>query len=261
MNCNRKYSVYIDSSKRSENIGASNFEATSTSEFKYTINLPRGNKYSKVAVLQLEFPKSYYMIDSTNNSITLNEISFSEEIITIPSRNYTATQFATQLQTLLNTASAAPGMGTQTYTVTFDNTVGKFIITNTTGGTEFNLIDMNVSLLRYLGFPDGQPGNSSPISSSNVLTSTNVVNLQRYNSLYLRSNIVDEGRNGNVLQEMFMRNTNDFDLLSIQNNHSLNWKKCVQMDDQLYDFYITDINNKAVNLNGGEICVSLLFSE
>jgi hypothetical protein len=243
MNCNRKYSVYIDSSKK--------VETSTSSDFKYTINLPRGNKYSKVAVLQLEFPKSYYLIDSTNNVLVLYNAG-SEFIgnVTLDIGTYTVTTLAAELQTKIRGEYFA-GM-----IVTFNSKTGKFLFDG--DGFDFGIkITSDPSLSRILGLNYDE----LVLSSSDVLPSQNVVNLQRYNSLYLRSNLVDEGRNGNVLQEMFMRNTSDFDLLSIQNNHSLNWKKCVQMDDQVYDFYITDIDNKVVDLNGGEICVSLLFSE
>lgn len=249
------YSVYIDSENRDSN-------SASPSNFKYTINLPRNNNFKKVAVLQCEFPKSYYMLDTSNTpslDFTVTYDPAGTPVVFACSitgnRVYTADQLATELQTQLN---ADNGTG-DVYTVTFSDTTGKFTFTNDTG--DFNFVFTSAggdtSLAKYLGFDLGTTYTSIGFS----LTSANVVNLQRYNSLYLRSNIVDEGRNGNVLQEMFMRNIADFDLLSINNAHALNWKKCVQMDDQTYDFVITDKDNKAVELNGGHVCLSLLFSE
>ena len=44
------------------------------SDFSYKINFPDENKYTKVSLIDISIPKSYYMVNNGKNQFTRNEI-------------------------------------------------------------------------------------------------------------------------------------------------------------------------------------------
>src|SRR5690554_6423581 len=81
----------------------SNLDNGTHSKFSYKIDM-KGAVYNKMCLLQAIIPKSYYMIDSGNNTFVLDE-GGQEATITIPVGNYSRESFMNKLTTLLNNAS------------------------------------------------------------------------------------------------------------------------------------------------------------
>ena len=108
-----------------------------------------------------EIPISFYNVNSSNNTFIYHLISSGvESSITIPIKNYTATQLLTVLNSLLSSLSVSGTYDEQTNRYTF------------TGSADFKL---KGNAFRLLGLiPDAVTYN---LSSSNVLISPSMINL------------------------------------------------------------------------------------
>ena len=72
------------------------------SDFTYEIDfMGESSKYTNVVVLSATIPKSYYLIDDTNDTFTLNEDT-GNKTITITHGNYDIDSFRTELTTKIN---------------------------------------------------------------------------------------------------------------------------------------------------------------
>ena len=234
----------IDSAQRST--------GTKISNFRHATLLPRDYDFDRVTCLQAEIPKAYYMLEDDIGFAAVEDPSGGAVVLAVTiagGRNYTAAQLATALQDALDAASIVGG-NSYTYTVTFDANSGKYTIVISTG--EFDITPNNVTedqenLFKYLGFTiDGTPRTS--VSSS--LTSDNVVDLQRHNVLYIRSNISNNSGDdilaaiyvgSSIDLSMIRWNTPDGRLYSVGLNNNV--ASCSQ-------FSLTDANNKEINMNG-----------
>ena len=123
---------------------------TTTDFFNFTLTLESA-----------EIPISWYNVNSSNNTFIYHLISSGVETsITIPVKNYNATQLLTVLNTLLSSLGLIVSYDEQTNRYTF------------TGSAEFKL---KGNAFRLLGlFPDALTFNQS---SSNILVSPSMINL------------------------------------------------------------------------------------
>jgi hypothetical protein len=216
----------------------------SSSNFQYQLYLPRNMNYQKVSVLRCSFPKTYYMIDSTNNSFTLTDSGGPFTITLDADRNYTSSQLATELKTKMDAASA------DTYTISLDGNNGKWTFANGTGDFTMDLSG-NDDLAKYLGLSAG-----ANVSTASSLTSTNVANLQRYETIQLHSSICRNGLN-DVLAYLNPRDTADFDVLNFDPDFK-EPRLIHNPETNLHNFSLTDSLGRAINLNGGTVQLSLL---
>ena len=123
---------------------------TTTDFFNFTLTLESA-----------EIPISFYNVNSSNNTFIYHLISSGvETTITIPVKNYTATQLLTVLNTLLTSLSLVVAYNDQTNRYTF------------TGSADFKI---KGNAFRLLGLiPDATTFNNS---SSNILVSPSMINL------------------------------------------------------------------------------------
>ena len=123
---------------------------TTTDFFNFTLTLESA-----------EIPISWYNVNSSNNTFIYHLISSGVETsITIPVKNYNATQLLTVLNSLLSSLGLVVSYDEQTNRYTF------------TGSAEFKL---KGNAFRLLGlFPDALTFNQS---SSNILVSPSMINL------------------------------------------------------------------------------------
>ena len=150
---------YVDSDYR---------KSGTSSNFLYDLP-PRD--FDSVAVISANVPKSYYLIQSVNNTITFTE-NGTPRTLTVPAGNYSVYDFITVLKSLLNT-------GALVYDITYNKYTAKLTFT-ATGGT-FNSLSFpaNSSLYRQAGFDY----DSVNLVMGNSLTSKNVVLFQLTNIL------------------------------------------------------------------------------
>lgn len=192
-------------------INSTNRRSGTDSDFTYQIIMPPEAKYDRVCILQACIPKSYYLIQS-NETFQLTE-NLTTVLISIPNGNYTRKSFATTVQGLLN-ANSPNGY---TYAITYPSSssvgdTGKYTFTVTNNGgiqpilTFLTTNDVNV----HLGFNTG----ANPFVG-NTLVSTNVINLQKETTLFIHSDIVNNGQD-NILQEVFGTTEQDYGTIIFQ---------------------------------------------
>ncbi len=220
--------VYVSSKNRLQGT-SSNFTINLTSQIR------NPNQYDRLSLLSFSCPKSYYLINSTNNIFTVNENGVITTI-TLPVGNYSYTTMTTQLATSL------AGL-TNSYTITNSYLTGKFRFVATPAAVQPIFTFGTNSPYAVLGFD---------ISSTNTFTagalvSTNVVNFQLTNTIQLMSNIVDK----NLLATIIPDNV-DFSTLSYNEVNSIfASKQLVGTNITNANFYLIDgITGQVLDLNG-----------
>ena len=154
------------------------------SDFLYQFEMPADVKFDHVCVMQACIPKSYYLIKA-NETFTLTEDAKSVNI-SLPVGNYTRKSLASTVQGLLT--SLSPNGYTYTVTYPTSSTVpdtGKYTYTvSNNSGVQpvFTFVTTN-DLFDHMGFASGSTNNFV----ANTLTSTQVINLQKENTLYIHS--------------------------------------------------------------------------
>lgn len=233
------FHIYIDSHNR--------LSGTDTN-FTYSIAFPTGIIYDRVVLLNAIIPKSYYLINSRNNTFTLRE-NTTDVTITIPVGDYLLNTFRTVIQGLLNTNSP----NGWTYTVTYPNintqaNTGKYTF-NVSGnsGSQPSIIITN-NLYEQFGFNR----NSTNTFVSDTLTSVNVIKLQVEDRLLINSNIV-QGKSQIdtcVLQEINAAPSPDFSTIVYQCTAPEHYSKPLNYGQNVYDFSITDEDGQVLDTNG-----------
>jgi hypothetical protein len=227
------------------------------SNFSYEIKLPAGNNFDRVVCLQASIPKTYYLVQSPGNTITLTEDG-KDAKITLPEGNYGVESLKTVLATQL-TAESKASLNSYTYTITSPDefkTTGTGKLTFTVSGNGLiqpiiNLTDSN--LYEILGFNE----NSINQFTANSLTSPNVINLQKESTLYIHSDICQDNES-NVLQELFASNNPDFTSVVYNcTNADLYAKKLTNNRSNIFNFQLLDENDREIHLNGGNMVFTL----
>ena len=225
-----------------------------TSEnFSINLNLEKNQNFKSVSVEDVQFLKSYLMVDSTNNTFSVTEdtgpLTFSVTIV--PERNYSATQLATELAERLIARSASHG-NSYNYTVAFNPDSGYFLIGTGAGG-DFTLnFSSNAKLGQYLGFTA-----TTHESTANSVLSVKSADLQRYNNIQIRSTLCRNGRD-NVLVQVPIRDVEDGDIINYQ-PITRQYRGVQNADSDTHTFIVTDVNGASIDLNGGSIQFELVF--
>jgi hypothetical protein len=216
------------------------------SDFLYKIDIPKDSKYDKVCCLQMSIPKSYYLIKSGEYFI-LQEDGKQAQIY-VGAGNYTRKSFATILASAL-TFFSPNGL---TYTVGYDTLstsvdTGKYKFQHNSLTIQAGLIfDGTNDIYEHMGFDN----NSNNKFTFSTLISKNVINLQRESTLYLHSDIVNNG-NDSILQEVFATTTSDYSSIVFQQMDVEAYSKDITTNtNNVYRFYLSDENDKAIDLNG-----------
>ena len=224
--------------------------AGSISNFRHPTALPRDYDFDRVTCLQAEIPKAYYMLD-TDATFSLVEAtgSVTTTVTIAGGRTYTIGDLTTTLKTALDTASAS-GANTFTYTVSFSTNTGKFTITASSGDFSFTFnttSESNKLISKYLGFAEGV---ATASSASSILISLNVVDLQRYDVLYIRSSLVNNGGD-DILATIYVGSHIDLSMIAYVTPDAT--RHAVGLNDNVpscSDFSLTDENGKLINMNG-----------
>lgn len=232
--------------------------------FTYPITLPKNAVCDSVAVLQGSFPKSYYLVRSQRNTLTLTEGAMSATI-TVPVGNYNINSFRAVLTALL-TAGSPNGW---VYAMSQPNTAtsastGKYTFTVTgNGGVQPAITFPTTSLIyQQCGFAY----NSTNTFVANSLTSIYVVNFNSAIGMVVKSDLIDNTsgdlkHGGAVLQEVYNFNTSDFSNVSFQNSNVLFTAKRLKSGGlpESANFSIHDTDDIQLDFNGGSCNFSLVF--
>lgn len=223
--------------------------------FTYTIQLYANDNFDRATVMQVEIPKSYYLIQANANTFTLTQ-GVTVTTITIPIGNYSRRSFQTTIQTLLNTAATGGRLFTVSWPAVSQPNTGKYTFSCTdVSGIEPILTFADSNVAECMGFNR----NSTNQFSSFILESTNVINLQLENTLYLHSDLCSNGID-DVLQEIYCTNepTNSF-ITWLNPDPDTYSKKLVTNAKNNYRFMLTDEFGKPMQLNGIDMQITLLL--
>jgi hypothetical protein len=150
-----------------------------------------------VKILEAQIPVSWYVFNSVNNTFVITETTGGAKTITIPVGNYTASQLATSLSTIMTPGSAGTNA---TYTVTYDaNLTHKFTFASNsttnvftfTFGAGYNVPGVqpnsgNKNPRLWIGFPPGDTV-SSVQPTNQTIVSPNVALVSGANYIYVNS--------------------------------------------------------------------------
>ena len=218
----------------------------SASNFLYAVDIPNGSKFDTCCVLSMTIPRSYYLVrDGYNRAkITIDGVS---NMIEVPPGNYNLNNFATLLLALL-----AP-FGT--FTMTFSTITGKYTYGYTGAATTVAFVFEDPSRLGHqMGFDEVSENHFN----SGALQSANVVNFVSTSTLFLHSDMVDDGTS--ILQEVYADNSIPFSNLvyncKVPGMYS---KRMKNSKSTVFSFSLCDEHDKEVDLNGHDICVTLLL--
>ncbi|GAM17134.1 hypothetical protein SAMD00019534_003090 [Acytostelium subglobosum LB1] len=173
---------YVNSLNRSS--GTISHFTTSLETYEY-------DEFDRVAVLQACIPKSFYTVPRNRNTFTLIEYDVSA-LITVPVGNYSRLSLQDTITSLLNAASP----GKYTYSITWPTSKQP-----NTGKYTFLCED----LFHHLGFEQ----DSTNYFVDGALVSTNVIDLQIENILYIHSDLCSNGSD-DVLQELVSKTKKTF---------------------------------------------------
>jgi hypothetical protein len=197
-------------SKRLYYIDSHNRVSGTHSDFQYQLEY-KNDEFDHCVILQATIPKSYYLVQSGNNTFQLQE-GTSTVTITIPIGNYSRLSFQNQLQSLLNSSSP----NSYTYTISIPNTfstgdTGLYTYTVSGNGSIQPSFIIGNYLYEQLGFNP----NTSIQFSGNSLVSINVVKFQLEDSIFIHSDIATNGID-DILQEILSVDTSDYSNITLR---------------------------------------------
>lgn len=224
------------------------------SNFSYQLEY-NNEDFDHCVVLQASIPKSYWLIQNGENTFVLDEIS-NQVTITMPVGNYSRSSFAYQLQYQLNTYSP----NGWTYQISIPNSsmtgdTGLYTWTVTgNGGVQPRFIFTD-----YLYEQFGFEPNSSYVFTADTLTSINVVKFQLEDSIFIHSDIANNGID-NVLQEILgVQNTDYANIIYVCPDVEAYAKPITTKNNNIYHFQLTDEDGAEINLNGQNIVFTLML--
>lgn len=247
-----KYIEYVNSKDRT---------TSSVSSSDFTVKLSRSyNNIRSIELLGYNMSNTIYTINSSNNKLHFVEYSipdYTDVTITIPQKNYSASQLATELTTLM-TSNSTIGMS---YNVSYDNQTLKYTFTGTPvslGETfyfDFNNVSNNCAI--ELGFPENYTG-----TSGTTITSPNIIRLDK-TFILMETDILNDiqgGSNGS--------GTCSF-MLQLPPNGTTQFYYTEVIEHQLMGIYninqikikLKDFKNKVVDMNGSDNIFILQFSD
>jgi hypothetical protein len=187
------------------------------------------------------------MVQANQNTFTLSENGV-ETTITIDIGNYNRLNFKSTLQTLLTNnssqsyvyavsipSSSVADNGKYTFTVSNNSTIQPSFIFSSTN-----------NIYELMGFERG----STNVFTANTLESTNVIKLQKEDTIYINSDLVG-GNHNNILQEIYSHNAADYDnIVFVNNNVELYSKHINGSNNNVYRFSLTNEDDIHIDLNG-----------
>lgn len=186
-------SLEINSRKRSKGT-IEDFVTRLSHQIKFS---QKDNKSYYMRLENILIPNSYYDVNATNNVFRVIETAGTFNV-TIAPGNYTISELLTELETGLDTGSAASG-DTNTYTLVYDDITNKVDITFVAGGTSTIDTIANGSTLSFLlGFSKQDTATITGGDTTNVLvagvatTAPNCVDLHTISYILVESSLTSQ---------------------------------------------------------------------
>jgi hypothetical protein len=220
--------VFVSSSNRLGGT-SSNFSINLSNQIK------QFNNYDTVSLLLFACPKSYYLINSSNNTFTVNE-NGAITTITITSGNYNFFTLGIELQTRLASCS-------WTYVVTALTLTDKYRFSVSSNSGIQPIFSFTSSLAgKIIGFES-----TTYTFTTDLLTSYNVANIQLTNTLQLCCDFVQKS----VLSTIIPNAPNNSTILYSEYNSTYTSQPLTKTNFTSANFYLLDGNTGSpIDLNG-----------
>ncbi len=244
-------------SKRVYYVNSINRTSGTTENFSYLLQIPQSEEFNRVVVLNVSIPTTFYLIQDGFNTFIMREDGV-DRTITIPVGNYSAKVFANVLVPLLN--ATAPLGWVYSMTIPNSNTAastGKITYSVTGNSTQPSIVTSD-NVNEQLGFSS----NAVSTFEDNKLVSTTIVNFSGESTLYIHSNIANDGAT-DVLQEIFTTNSDSLSYIAWQCLTPEMYSKPLQTNQaNVFQFSLTNEKREILNLNGVNMQITLcLFKE
>lgn len=242
-----KYTYHVNSALRSS--GDSNYD------FRYQFNVSPQANIDSICLLDAQIPKSYYVVQQEFDTFVLSEDGV-EVTITMDDGNYNRKNFASNLVSKLNNASP----NGFTYNITYDNSstadTGKYYYTvnNTSVPILFKFPAQN-TIYAQMGFNVF----SENQFTSGALTSTNVINLQSENSIFLHCDAIANIEGDDVLAILYGSSNSDYSFISYQVTDVQAYSRRIGNLSNDIGFKLLDENGLPVRLNGINITFTFIL--
>ena len=234
----KKFFFIVDSADRIS--GSSN-------NFSINIPMPTDNNYNRILVNSAIIPKSFYLIRDGYNTFTLKE-GINLWTISIPIGNYTLSEFTTSIQALLDDHTFIAF----TYIIIFSKRLGKFVFTVSNNSSVQPSFIFTTNVFETLGFDK----NSSNLFVADTITSSNIINLNPNEIIYICSDLVNNSQN-QILEAIPMCNIPDYSYQYYQNTSTHTIKELTNNRNQTFTFQIKDSFHRLLDLNGKNIVFTL----
>jgi hypothetical protein len=170
-------------------------DGESPTNFSHNLTLPEN--HNKISLVNLSFPKAYYLVNSPYNDFQLDDT-----IYTIPEGNYSIDNFITVVNVLINPSICV-----------FSKLLGKFILSSTATNLIF---PATTRLHNQFGFLQ----DSSNSFSEGEIMSQNVVNFQSLSQVFVCCNLISDLSAeiyDNLLMSFSVNNESDFNNVNFYN--------------------------------------------
>ena len=219
-------------------------------DFVYKVELPRNNKFNRVAVLDFSCPKSWYNVREGLNYFYITHGNNPEQKITVPIGNYSRKTLALALNNLFQNAIT---ISYPNQNVDMDD--GKYTFTG--HGNHPHSIRFENGMTEVLGF---EPNTSYDLVN-NILKSVNVCNFQLESTITLLSDICDGERSDILLNIYGMANPNFSTIVWHLTDLYAHSKKLTTNASNTYYFKLVDEDGILLNTNGLNLVFSILVFE
>lgn len=222
--------------------------------FEMTFALPLWHWHT-VSVLGASIPHSYYLVDTNYDRFTITYSGYDSVVVILTHGNYSLEAFRIEVQSKLNSLATLTVWTCTTDSLDAPET-GKLTIARSSGVVPEALDCDNTAMAESLGFERS----SHNLFSGGSLTSTNVCKLIPEDVLVLHSSLVDNYDDAS-LHTFYMADSENFDVYTYQNPYpQLTVKPVVQQRTDKHHFYFTNENGEAIDFNGVNVTITLLFA-
>jgi hypothetical protein len=225
--------------------------AGSDSDFTYELDL-KGLDITHACVLQAYIPKSFYNVQESQNTFTLEEDG-KQATVSIQAGTYTKNSLKSTLQSGLTDASPNGWIYTISTPTSSEAETGKYtFVVSGNSGLQPSFI-FGEYMWEQMGFNE----NSTAQFDTDTLTSPNVINLQPESTIYIKSDLIQD--KDNVLQEVFGGNSMSYSGISfIQFSIEAYSKRILSKESNSFRFYLQNEDGEPINLNGLNLVFSLM---
>jgi hypothetical protein len=251
------------------------------SNFDILIDFPNNTikEYDSVCLIDVTIPKSYYAIQEGLNSFILKEeisrdgsfppnITYIDTSVRIEPGNYSATSFATILETRLNEEKINPKNYTNyLFSVSFDVRVGKFSISlNFAEPLQSYVWGLSFSnyMFNRLGFDPNRDylyNTGIYLTKPYTLISPNVIDMSPETDILIKSTLISGAIDGNdnILYDVSTAGVPPFGITNISNINITDHTRELNTTTNIFNFQLVDEFNNPINMNKVDWSCTLFF--